>query len=78
MLNCKILSPQKIKQYRDFKSMVLPAWSGQLQILQGHAEIFMLLKEGTISIKKGTGEEEIIQIPEGECHVKDDDIKIFL
>ncbi len=78
MINCTITSPKKTVIYKNVHSVTLPALSGQIQILKGHAESFILLKEGVILLKYLNKESETIQNTNGECHVKDDIVKIIL
>ncbi|HDH31477.1 MAG TPA: hypothetical protein ENH26_01740, partial [Candidatus Wolfebacteria bacterium] len=60
------------------RSITLPAFSGQMQILPGHAESFILLQKGDISLLQLNKLSEIIQIINGECYVKNDVVKVIL
>ena len=78
MISCTITSPKKTTVYKDVRSVTLPAFYGQMQILPGHAESFILLKEGSISLQQSGKEDEVIQNINGECYVKDDVVTVIL
>lgn len=78
MIDCTITSPQKTTVYKGVKSIILPAFSGQMQILPGHAESFILLRKGNIFLRQLNKEEEVIQNTNGECHVLNDVVTIIL
>ncbi|HHE76430.1 MAG TPA: hypothetical protein ENL27_00355 [Candidatus Parcubacteria bacterium] len=79
MLSCTISSLKKTVQYYHVNSVVLPAVRGQMQILPGHAETFVLLKKGTIVIEKeDAGGKEQLEIKEGQCYIKDNHLLIIL
>jgi F0F1-type ATP synthase epsilon subunit len=78
MISCTITSPKKTTVYKKVQSIILPALSGQMQILPGHAESFILLREGNISLRQLNKENEIIQNINGECHIKDNEVVIIL
>jgi F0F1-type ATP synthase epsilon subunit len=72
-MNCTIVSPQKTRKFEQLKAVTLPAYSGEMQVLAGHAEAFILLKKGNIII-----DDKTVEISGGECHIKDDNIIIIL
>jgi len=78
MINCTITSLKKTTTYKNIQSIVLPAFSGQMQILPDHAESFILLQQGNISLRRLNKESEVIQIMNGECHIKDNLVMIIL
>ena len=78
MINCTITSPKKTMVYKKVQSIILPALSGQMQILPGHAESFILLQKGNISLRQLSKESEIIQNINGECYIKNDVVTIIL
>jgi len=78
MINCTITSPIKTERYQNLLSIVLPAFSGQMQILPGHAESFILLQKGNICLQQLNKESEIIQNINGECYIKNDVVTIIL
>ncbi len=78
MISCTITSPQKTTVYKNVQSITLPALSGQMQILPGHAESFILLQKGNISLRQSNKESEIIQNINGECYIKNDVVTVIL
>jgi len=78
MLVCTITSPANTETYKNLKSVTLPAFSGHAQILPGHAESFLILKKGDISLKQENDQNKKIQIDGGECHIKNDTIAVIL
>ncbi len=77
-MTCKIVSPQQMQQYDAVNLIALPAYRGRMDVLTGHAEAFVLLVEGTITVAHGAGQTEQIPIEGGHCHVKDDDVVIIV
>jgi len=75
---CTIISPQKTANYKNVTSIILPAASGQVQVLSGHAEAFFLLNEGELFLEIGEKGLKAITIEAAECYVKNDQVKIIL
>ena len=78
MIDCLITSLKKTEIYKKARSVTLPAFLGRTQILPGYAESFLLLNKGDIIIRRSGGKKEIIQILNGQCHIKDDVVTIIL
>jgi len=78
MISCTITSSQKTMVYKNVRSVTLPAFSGQMQILSGHAESFILLQKGNILLRQSNKKSKIIQNINGECHIKNDVVTIIL
>lgn len=78
MINCTITSPTKTISYNKLQSITLPASLGQMQILPGHAESFILLQKGNIVLERPDKSSEVIQIVAGECYVKNDAMVVIL
>lgn len=78
MINCTITSPEETMQYRQLENVTLPAFLGEMEVLSGHAEVFVLLKRGEIVLGGTNGQKKILEIPGGQCHIKDDNIIIIL
>lgn len=78
MLDCDIISPENITSFKELKSVRVPAYRGEAQILPGHAESFMMLKTGQITLEKNGTKKDVIDIQGGECHVLNDTVKIIL
>ncbi len=77
-MNCKITSAQVSENYSDLDSVILPGLTGQVQILPGHAEIFLLLGKGNIILTKDGGQIKTLSVAGGECHVSNDSVNIIL
>lgn len=78
MIDCVITSPEKTTSYKDVQSVTLPTLSGQIQILPEHAESFVLLQEGNISLQQSNKENEVIPNTKGECYIKDNVVTVIL
>ena len=78
MIHCLITSSQKTESYKNLQGITLPAFSGQMQVLPGHAESFILLKTGNVILKLSSGQKTVIPIKGGECYIKDDNSVIIL
>lgn len=59
MLHLKIITPQKIAFEEDVLSVTAPAASGEITILPRHMNLFSLLNEGIVKIKKSSGEDDL-------------------
>ena len=73
-----ITSPKKTIRYSNIQSVTLPAYSGQVQILSGHAESFFLLKQGNIVLRYSIKQMETVPINSGECHVSGNTVVVIL
>jgi len=49
-----------------------------MEILAGHAEAFMVLRQGEVMMKMRDDSRKVIKIIQGECHVRDDAVVIVL
>lgn len=78
MMRCTITSPEETRQYKDLRSVTLPAFSGEMQVLSGHAESFVSLKRGNILLDRGKGQREALEIASGECYIKSNDLIVIL
>ena len=57
MLKLKIITPRKLVKEIDVESVTVPTASGEITILQRHANLFSLLIEGIVKIKEDKKEE---------------------
>lgn len=64
MLHLKIITPRKVVIDRQVDSVSVPSVNGELTILSHHTNLFSLLKEGIIKIKKG-GDENFLAVGGG-------------
>ena len=77
-MQCKLFSQEECEVFSDVVSITLPSKSGELQILSGYAESFLLLRDGTLSIEIKGKQKKNKEIGEGMCWVKDDEVSIGL
>ena len=78
MIECVITSPDATAVYKELGSVSLPAFSGEMQILPGHAETFAVLRKGTVILRQPSGKIQTVKIDGGECHIKDDRALVIL
>ena len=57
MLHLKIITPRKVVLDQNVNSVSVPSSDGEITILSHHENLFSLLVEGIIKIKKGDVEE---------------------
>jgi len=69
-MECKVISPKKTKNYQEVKSIILPAFLGRMEVLQNHAETFVVLKKGSIVFRTKNNKEEIVPVKEGLFYIK--------
>lgn len=77
-LNCIITTSKNTIKYENIISVALPAFDGQMQILPGHSEAFILLNKGNIILHKYNNEKEVVEIIDGECYTKGNKVIIVL
>jgi len=57
MLHLKIITPQKVVIDEKIDSISIPSAEGEITVLPHHENLFALLVEGIIKIKKGSDED---------------------
>ncbi len=77
MLNCTITSAEHTEKYPGLRAVAVPAFSGRLQMLPGHAESFVLLVAGEIVMDSPQGV-KTVAVDGGACHVKNDEVTVVL
>jgi F0F1-type ATP synthase epsilon subunit len=77
-LQCVISSAEKTIIYEALESVTLPAFSGSMQILPGHAEAFVVIAGGNMILKHADGHIETLPIGASECHVENDQVMIIV
>jgi F0F1-type ATP synthase epsilon subunit len=78
MLTCTITSTEKTEQYAGVRQVRLPAYKGEMQVLPGHAEMFVILRNGDLVLRQSDGREESKRITGGECHIRDDHVTVVI
>lgn len=76
-LHLKIITPAKIVFEEDVYSVTTPSANGVITILPHHQNLFTLLTEGIIKIKKG-GEENYLAIGGGYLETDGEDLMILV
>jgi len=56
-LHLKVITPKKVVLEEDVQSVTVPSSEGELTILPYHTNLFSLLKEGIVRIKKDNRED---------------------
>ncbi len=74
-MKCKIVSPDRTREFPRVAAVTLPASGGEMQILPGHAETFVKLRSGAVVLK--SKEKISLPVSESVCYVKNDEILII-
>lgn len=59
MLYLKIVSPEKIEYTGEVESVSMPGVDGAFQVLQSHAPIISILKDGTVVYVDAEGQHDL-------------------
>jgi F-type H+-transporting ATPase subunit epsilon len=68
---------QKIVSDQDLSSIVVPAFRGQLKILEGHSPLMTTLSAGILTYKLKNGEEKKYAISWGYCQVSAEGVTVL-
>jgi F-type H+-transporting ATPase subunit epsilon len=52
-VNLEIVSPEKLLLSRDVDMVVIPAFEGDMGVLEGHAPMMVMLRGGVVSLYEG-------------------------
>ena len=77
MLSCKIISPDQIAEFHGLRSISLTSIAGNLDILTNHAETFLQLPAGEISLRY-RGRVDKKEISGGEGHFVDNQLVVVV
>ena len=77
MLRLKVITPQKIVMETDVESVTVPSFEGEITILPHHANLFSLLIEGIVTIRK-KNEEDYLSIGGGYAETNGKDLRILV
>lgn len=77
MLKLKIITPQKIVMEEDVESVTVPSSDGEITILPHHTNLFSLLIEGIVTIRK-ENEEDYLSIGGGYAETNGRDLRILV
>lgn len=75
-LKVSVITPEKTVYEGEADQVIVPAWDGQLGVLQGHAPMLVLLGEGELRIGRG-GADERFNIRGGFLQVADDIVTVL-
>ena len=75
---CNISKAKTNTSINNVTSVTCPTNFGEIQILPGHAEIFAILIEGTISISSSDQDAQTLPISGGDLHLLNDEVNIIL
>lgn len=64
--------------FEDIVQIILPAGSGEIELLENHAELFTLLRKGELFLKTSTDLPTKIEIEGGTAHFKDNVLTVVL
>ena len=78
MINCIVTSMNETVHYDKVHSVTIPSVSGNTQILPGHAEAFIALTKGNITLNISQRPKKVISIVQGECYTRDSTVMIIL
>lgn len=76
-IECTLTSPEKTETYAGLRSITIPALSGFMEILPGHAEAFVLLRGGTAALRHADDRIEAVSLSGGQCHVRNNKVLII-
>lgn len=77
MFHLKIITPRKIVLEQDADAVTVPASDGEITILARHENLFSLLKEGIIKIKRQANE-DFLAIGGGYVETNGEEVNILV
>jgi F-type H+-transporting ATPase subunit epsilon len=76
-LNVRLVSVHETVYEGAARSVVFPAWDGQVGILPGHAPMIALLGAGELTISLPGGGEDKFYLAQGVMRVEEDEVTIL-
>ena len=76
-MTVEILTLESVLLSTEAKSVVVPGKSGQFEMLNNHAPIISILKQGTIKVIDNNNEEKLIEISGGSIEMSNNKITIL-
>ncbi len=73
----EIVSPEKLLLSRPVEMVVLPAYEGEMGVLQGHSPMIVLLRGGTISLYEGGQVKEQLYVSGGFAEVTPERVTVL-
>lgn len=78
MLQLKIITPRKVVREDTIDSLSAPSVEGEITILKNHTNLFTLLEEGIVKIKKSNKEEEYLAIGGGYLETDGESLSLLV
>ena len=75
-MKVSVISPEKTIYEGEADSIIVPAWDGQVGVMNGHAPMLVLLGEGEMHVKTG-GADQTFRISGGFMQVADDVVTVL-
>jgi F-type H+-transporting ATPase subunit epsilon len=75
MLKVSVISPERVLFEGEASSVVVPAFDGEVGILQGHAPMMTLLGKGSLRLDGGAGAKRF-DIEGGFLQVVDNNVRV--
>jgi F-type H+-transporting ATPase subunit epsilon len=75
MLKVSVISPERVLFEGEASSVVVPAFDGEVGILQGHAPMITLLGKGSLRLDGGAGAKRF-DIEGGFLQVVDNNVRV--
>lgn len=76
-LTVKIITPERSFEPKEYDSVTLPAFDGEVGILSGHAPFVCQLGSGTLKLKSTTEADQELVLAGGVAQVADDEVRIL-
>jgi len=76
-MGVRVVSPEKTVFQGQARSLVAPAWDGQVGVLPGHAPYLALLGSGVLRIQSETGGEERFHVAGGVLKVEANSVTVL-
>ena len=73
----EIVSPEKLLLSRPVEMVVLPAYEGEMGVLQGHSPMIVLLRGGTIRLYEGGVVKEELYVSGGFAEVTPERVTVL-
>lgn len=76
-LTIKIIAPDRVAFEGEARSIVLPAWKGEMEVLPGHSQYAALLNEGMLTLTLGSGTQALRTVGTGLVEIAKDQVTVF-
>jgi len=77
-MQLEVVSPEQILFQKEVSSAILPGVDGLFQILNNHAPLIAVLKEGIIKAKELDGKESEIKVNNGFVEVLNNKVTVMV